>query len=501
MEKNVLIIGGGFAGLAAGSYLARSGVETLIFEQHSQPGGLCTAWKRKGYTIDYCVHWLMGTDGESEFRRMWDELGAFDNPDGSRTEIVNPEYFTRIALRDGDSVCLYSDIHRLEEEFNRIAPEDRAVTRGFCRDLRSLSRMDVIVLAEQYGRLARLLHTLKSAKANITMMRHATTTVGSLARRCRSPRLAEMLLAGIPGDWSLIALSMGLAMQHTRRAGYPVGGSMALSRNIEALYKRLGGRIRYNAGVESILVEGSRVVGVRLTDGEELRADYLVSAADGHRTLHGMLPGVGLPGPLKAAYQEYPLFPSSIFVGLGVNADLSHLPHASMLYIDEPLALPDGDTHHRFNVSVYNYDPTLAPEGRTFVAVLINTWKGPYWIDLRRNDPEEYAREKAGIGAFVVDALESHYGRIREAVEIIDVSTPATVYRYTGNWKGSYEGFAPTPRTLMKSLPRTLPGLHRFRMAGQWTSPGGGLPTAAQEGRNAALAICREFGVPFRARP
>ncbi len=501
MAVNVLIIGGGFAGLAAGSYLARSGVETLILEQHSKPGGLCTGWSRKGYTMDYCVHWLIGTDGESEFRRMWDELGAFDNPDGSRTGIVNPAYFTRIGLQDGDSVCLYSNINRLEGELNRIAPEDREVTKDFCRGLRSLSRLDAIVLDERHGRLGRFRHHLKHASSSITMMRHATTTVGSLSRRCRTPRLAEMLLAGIPGDWSLIALSMGLAMQHAGRAGYPVGGSIALSGNIEAMYRRLGGRIRHNERVESIIVENGRAAGVRLADGGEVRAGYVVSAADGRQTLFGMLPGIGLPRPLKDAYAKYPLFPSSIFIGLGVNADLSHLPHASMPYLDQPLTLPDGDSHHRFNVSVYNHDPTLAPEGRTFVAVLINTWKGPYWIDLRRKNPQEYAREKARIGAFVVDALERNFGRIREAVDVLDVSTPATVFRYTGNWKGSYEGFAPTPQTLTKSLPRTIPGLGRFRMAGQWTSPGGGLPTAAQEGRNAALAICREFGITFRARP
>ncbi|NOY37521.1 MAG: NAD(P)/FAD-dependent oxidoreductase, partial [Chlorobi bacterium] len=59
MEDNsVIIIGAGFAGLSAGIYARMNGYRTQIFEMHNLPGGLCTAWKHKGYTIDGCIHWL-----------------------------------------------------------------------------------------------------------------------------------------------------------------------------------------------------------------------------------------------------------------------------------------------------------------------------------------------------------------------------------------------------------------------------------------------------------
>ncbi len=62
MEDNsVIIIGAGFAGLSAGIYAQMNGYRTQIFEMHDLPGGLCTAWKRKGYTIDGCIHWLVGS--------------------------------------------------------------------------------------------------------------------------------------------------------------------------------------------------------------------------------------------------------------------------------------------------------------------------------------------------------------------------------------------------------------------------------------------------------
>jgi len=87
--KHVVVIGAGIAGLSAASYLLRNGYAVTVVEQHDKPGGLCTSWKRKGYTIDYCVHWLVGTKPGTDFHQIWEELGALTNGDGSPVPIVN----------------------------------------------------------------------------------------------------------------------------------------------------------------------------------------------------------------------------------------------------------------------------------------------------------------------------------------------------------------------------------------------------------------------------
>ena len=74
--KSILIIGGGIAGLSAGCYGQMNGFQTRIFEMHKKkPGGLCTSWKRQGYTVDGCIHWLVGSGPESTFHgsgRSWE---------------------------------------------------------------------------------------------------------------------------------------------------------------------------------------------------------------------------------------------------------------------------------------------------------------------------------------------------------------------------------------------------------------------------------------------
>jgi phytoene dehydrogenase-like protein len=47
-------------------------------------------------------------------------------------------------------------------------------------------------------------------------------------------------------------------------------------------------------------------------------------------------------------------------------------------------------------------------------------------------------------------------------------------------------------------MKRTLPGLDHFYMAGQWVSPGGGLPAGVMTAREAIQMVCKKDGKPFR---
>jgi phytoene dehydrogenase-like protein len=96
--------------------------------------------------------------------------------------------------------------------------------------------------------------------------------------------------------------------------------------------------------------------------------------------------------------------------------------------------------------------------------------------------------------------LETGVGGGRQGIEGPDVSPPATLIRYTGNWQGSMEGWLLTPSTGFRPLRSTLPGLRQFLMVGHWVMPGGGLPSGLMTARAAIQAVCRKDRVPFAAR-
>jgi phytoene dehydrogenase-like protein len=75
MEKSVIIVGAGMAGLSAGCYARMNGYKARIYEMHTIAGGLCTAWKKRGYTFDISMHMLTGSVS-GPFHKMWKELGG-----------------------------------------------------------------------------------------------------------------------------------------------------------------------------------------------------------------------------------------------------------------------------------------------------------------------------------------------------------------------------------------------------------------------------------------
>jgi phytoene dehydrogenase-like protein len=144
----------------------------------------------------------------------------------------------------------------------------------------------------------------------------------------------------------------------------------------------------------------------------------------------------------------------------------------------------------------YGFDRTMAPEGKSVIVMRFDSpWEN--WRDL---DSDDYRKEKEQI---VIDAkaiLEKHYPGISQNIEVTDVATPVTDVKYTGVWKGSYEGFMPSSKNLMDNISPVIPGLKKFYMAGQWLFPGGGLPPAGQSGKWAVQYICREEKKRFRSK-
>jgi phytoene dehydrogenase-like protein len=263
--------------------------------------------------------------------------------------------------------------------------------------------------------------------------------------------------------------------------------------------------VRYGTRVEKILVEGNRAVGVRVAGGpgagQEHRAEVVISCADGHATLFDMLEGRYLSPLQREAYDTYPVFPSLLYVGLGIAKDLASQPEMQVFPLREPIVLEDGAlTIRRLNLRLFSFDPTMAPPGKTAGIVMIETRNHQWWSDLRERDPARYRQEKTRLGELLVAAIDEELGGIRGAVEVVDVATPATWKRYTGNWQGSYEGFLPTRKTMMKELGFTVPGLEGFYMHGQWVALGGGLPPAGMNGRKLARIICRRYGRKFHAQ-
>ncbi len=196
-------------------------------------------------------------------------------------------------------------------------------------------------------------------------------------------------------------------------------------------------------------------------------------------------------------YDEKALFASYLQISLGVALDLHDQPPMLSRILESPITVDPETDHYNVGFRIFNFDPTFAPAGKTAVTCILSTRNFKYWADLRATNPAAYHSEKNRIADAVIGVLDKRIPGVRAAIETVDVSTPASVLRYTGNWQGTMEGWLPEPGTGFSPLPNTLPGLERFIMVGQWVMPGGGLPSGPMTARPAIKAICKRDHVPF----
>ncbi len=497
MDRSIIIIGGGIAGLSAGCYGQMNGYRTRIFEMDTKPGGLCTAWRRKGYTIT-CIHWFMGAGPKSSYYKIWEELGAIQG-----REIVYYDEEMRYEGSDGKVFDFYTDIDRLERHMKELAPEDEDVINDFIKGARAFMNFNMPTdkAPELYSPLDRMKMMFSIMPFLPTMRKWRKVSLGDFARRLKNPLLRGFFLTWgpppapgmTPGFFPIMYMLMSLASQYTKSTG-----SLEFSKAIEKRYLNLGGEINYKSRVVKILVEDGRAVGIKLEDGSEHRADYVISAADGHATIFDMLEGKYSNDEIQGYYDKLPRFPAILHIGLGVARTFDDLPSSSF-GIDFPLDAPviiAGNELNRLNVSaIYNFDPTLAPQGKTALKVWFAS-DYDYWEKLSQ-EPERYKAEKEKIADTIVSLLDKRFPGLAGQVEMRDVATPLTYERYTGNWRGSFEGWLPTMETFGMRIRKTLPGLSNFYMTGQWVEPGGSIPNVAVSGRNVIQIICKQDKRPF----
>ncbi len=491
-KPKLLIIGAGVAGLSAGIYAQMNGFDTTIYEMHSIPGGLCTAWQRRGYTFDGAIRYLTEVHPEVKGYQLWEELGILNH-----TEMHFYDEFVCIEGRDGRKLHIYTNIDRLEEHLLELAPQDAALIHDFIEGIRDFTQLDLPVDitaadAREFAQMGRgMLPVL------LPTIRWRNVTLDEFADRFTDPLLREGMhhfFQFSPKDFPMMLCLSTLGMMHDHEAGYPIGGSLPIAKSLESRYLDLGGEVIYRSRVSDIIVEDDHGTGLELESGEIVRGDMIISAADGRMTIFDFLDGKYTNEKINRIYQGGMTPSKSILqISLGVAMDFSNHPPMINFPLAEPVWLGN-IRHDRLTLKHYCFDPNMAPEGKSVLTIWCEA-DFDYWRWLR-GDLSRYRDHKDEVAEVVINILDQRYPGFRDALEVVDVATPMTYERYTGNWRGAFAGWALTTRKMSMmmgiGMDKTLPGLSGFYMIGQWVEPGGNVALSCASGRDVIRDICRE---------
>ena len=167
-----------------------NGYQTRIVEQHKIPGGLVTAYRRKGYLIDLCIHWLAGSGPGFFLHRYWKEVGLLEG-----REFLQHDRYGVYHAADGRTVNFYCDPDRLEKHLLELSPQDAVAIHELAEGVRLGIRFKPPEI-EQYeaGKLAWIKFIFGLLPLMKDMQKWSTLTVGELAERFQSPLLRAALL-------------------------------------------------------------------------------------------------------------------------------------------------------------------------------------------------------------------------------------------------------------------------------------------------------------------
>lgn len=488
--KKVIIIGAGIAGLSAGIYLQKAGFESEIYEKNAVAGGECICWKRDGFTIDNCIHWLTGTKKDQEIYKMWCTIGAL----GDDIECYEAPHFAR-ATDGKTTVTLWRDAEKTRKELTEIAPEDKEQIDLFIDSVEAAqkgSNFPVKPIAMMKpGELIKLIK--ESSSMSAVMKTYGKEDMMDFSNRFKNPLVKKLFLCSMIPNYQAFSLIFSYATVTSGSGDIPVGGSMAMVERIVAKYKALGGKIHLNTPVEKIIIDGKRATGVALYDGTQLAADYIVPACDTSFTFGKLLPASYMPKALRTAYDNDDIYPvaSAYQIAFAVDGVYDELNLSNMF--DGSLVKVATQNVTCFGVRGFNYEPSFAPEGKSLLQCYINQEKADYlyWKNLYETDKEQYKLEKQADAEKIMAEIVKFYPFLEGKIRILDVWTPMTYDRYCHAYRGAYMAFIITKSAKMMMVSNKVKNLKNVFIGSQWLMAPGGLPTAAEEGKFAAQWIMK----------
>jgi phytoene desaturase len=478
-NDKVVIIGAGVAGLAAGAYLARQGMQVTVFEAASFAGGSSADITVDGYIFNQGAQYLilpqmldsvfaqLGTYREHELPLvMVDTPQSVTFPDGSWIRI-GPGYRIETSIPELDRKVS-------EEELHHMAAKWRPILDVLLdEDLLSKPFSSFNFLRKIWRQLPKFGHSLQkeldSSFCN-THFREAITGLllfsGALPRDLQAPSLAALVAI----------LDDGMYL--------PAGGMGHIPVALTRILKRYGGELTLESRVEGIISSGGRVQGVNVNERGLIPANHVISTVSALVTYSEMIETEKLPQRIRRKVRGTPRSIKAFSLQLGLRNQIkagSHLNYFLPSNLDEYFNYSGLKVHSGyFNVPTL-VQPELAPPGGSVVefyrAIPANEPSSDW------NDERKYATAEA--------ALEWLSERLELQVEHRRVRTPYEFEVELGLPGGSIYGTsASTGPFALFSHRGPLDGLYQ---AGQSTFPGFGVPTAAISGIYAAKQLIEDI--------
>ena len=496
MSSSVVIVGSGFAGLSAASFMARAGWKVTVIEKNATPGGRARQLKEQGFTFDMGPSWYWMPD---VFENYFNKFGK-DVADYYSLQRLDPSY--RIYWKNSftDVPADYDLFKKMAEKFESGAGDQ---VDKYLEEAKFKYDVGINKLVHKPGRSFTEFIDGDIFKG-IFRLDVFTSIKKHIAKYFKDERLRQLMefpvlfLGALPENTPALYSLMNYA-DIKGGTWYPEGGMYSV---VDAMYKLaldLGVKFQFNEEAKEIYIK-DHTARTLVTNRNVFEADVIISGADYHFTEEKLLPEE-YRSYSEAYWNKRVLAPSCLLYFVGLNKKLKDVVHHSLFFdvsfeqhAKEIYDEPQWPGDPLFYVSINSVtDASVAPEGCDNMVLLI-----PIASGLQGDD--EATREK--YFQQIINRMEKHTGQtILDSViykKTFSVSDFASEYN---SFRGNAYGLANTllQTALFKPSCKSKKVKNLF-YTGQLTVPGPGVPPCLISGEVVANEVIKEFKDPVKRR-
>ena len=521
---DAIIIGAGHNGLTNAAYLAKAGLNVIVLEKNDFIGGASNSRElHKGWTYSMCSY-VCSMMRQAIHRDL----------DLARHGLILVPYLGTVNFGDRDErLFSYHDEEAAHLELKRHSPHDADAMHRFQTDLTRYSQlirktlmrtppdptsfkprdiMELLWLARKFWALGEKeiyeyvrFFTMSAAEYledyfenDLIKAAMASPGIIGTALGVYSPGSSYILLHHVMGDVDGSIGAWVLAR----------GGMGAISASIASALQEFGGEIRINSGVQKVLVENRKAVGVVLDNGDEIRARTIVSNLDARRTFTRIMDKDDLPEGIYEKAMNFKIRGSSgkvnialsgmpKFTGVPENKYLNRGGQGFTGSLETMERAYDCWKHGRWSDDPFvesvipsAWDPTVAPTGQHWMSNFVQ------YCPPELADGPWTPEKRDAFGESVISKIERYSPGFRDLIVHMQVRTPHEIEEQIGLTEGNiFQGELTIDQLFFN---RPFPGYGQYRMpvknlymCGSSTHPGGGVSAVC--GANSAREILMDL--------
>lgn len=495
MKKKVIVIGSGFAGLSAASFMAKAGWDVTVLEKHATAGGRARRIHVAGFTFDMGPSWYWMPD---VFERYFKQFGKSVS-DYYTLERLDPSY--RVYRNDGP-IDVPANFEALQQLFNSIEPGSGRQLEKFLEEAAYKYEVGIQKLVYKPGLSLTEFLDWDLVKG-ILKLDVFNSMRSHVARYFTNPKLRELMefpvlfLGALPQQTPALYSLMNYA-DIKGGTWFPKGGMYNIVQAMYDLAVELGVRFYFEHDVKEIVVNkksARKVIASSPANNEiSFEADVIIGGADYHYVETSLLP---------KQYRSYSdkywdtrvMAPGAILYYIGLNKKLEGLQHHSLFFDasfdvhgKEIYTTKEWPTDPLFYVSAASVtDASAAPEGCENLIFLIPVAAG------LEADTEEVRDRYFDL---IVKRMEKHLGQtIKDAIVYKKSFAQNDFVSEYNAFKGNAYGLANTlmQTAILKPSCRSKK-LKNLFYTGQLTVPGPGVPPSLISGEVVAGEVVKAFG-------